>query len=96
MATRAQQKWKDSGSKGKRRRNNHCDESPLTILRLDLNTITEQIKILECELDADPCLCTEGTATILSLVEALKQELKGIRLRIRQLKGAGSETALNT
>jgi len=96
MATRAQQKWKDSGSKGKRRRNNHCDESPLTILRLDLNTITEQIKMLECELDADPCLCTEGTATILSLVEALKQELKGIRLRIKQLKRPGSETALDT
>lgn len=96
MATRAQQKWKDSGSKGKRRRNNDCDETPLTILRLDLNTITEQIKMLECELDADPCLCTGGTDTILSLVKALKQELKGIRLRIRQLKGAGSETALNT
>jgi hypothetical protein len=46
-------------------------------------------------LEADPCLCTEGTGTILSLVKALKQELKGIRLRIRQLKGAGSETALN-
>ena len=96
MATRAQRKWKDSGSKGKRQRNIDCDDSPLTILRLDLNTITEQIKILECELDADPCLCTEGTGTILSLVEALKQELKGIRLRIRQLKGAGSETTLNT
>ena len=96
MATRAQQKWRDSGSKGKRRRNNDCDEAPLTILRLDLNTITEQIKMLEFELDADPCLCTEGTATILSLVDALKQELKEIRLRIRQLKGAGSEAALNT
>ena len=96
MANRAQQKWKDSGSKGKRRRKNNTDAAPQAILRIDLNTITEQIKILECELEADPCLCTEGTGTILSLVEALKQELKGIRLRIRQLKGAGSETALHT
>jgi hypothetical protein len=88
MATRAQQKWKNSGSKGKRRRNIDCDETPLTILRLDLYTITEQIKILECELCTDPCLCTEGTGTILSLVAALKQELKGIRLRIRQLKAS--------
>ena len=94
MATRAQQKWKDSGSKGKRQRNNDCDESPLTILRLDLNTITAQIKILEDELDADTCLSTDGTSTILSLVDALKQELKEIRLRIERLKG--SETALNT
>jgi hypothetical protein len=87
MATRAQQKWKDSGSKGKRRQNNDCDEAPLAILRLDLGTITEQIKMLESELDTDPCLCSGGTATILSLVEALKQELKEIRLRIKQLKG---------
>ena len=96
MAIRAQRKREGSGPNEKRRRNNACDEAPLTILRLDLNTITEQIKILECELDADPCLCTEGTGTILSLVEALKQELKGIRLRIRQLKGAGPATAFNT
>jgi hypothetical protein len=88
MATRAQQKWKNSGSKGKRRRNIDCDETPLTILRLDLYTITEQIKILECELYTDPCLCTESTGTILSLVEALKEELKGIRLRIKQLKAS--------
>ncbi len=86
MATRAQQKWKDSGSKGKQRRNKDRNEAPLAILRLDLSTITEQIKILECELDADPCLCADGTATILSLVDALKQELTEIRLRVKQLK----------
>jgi hypothetical protein len=86
MTTRAQKKWKGSGFRGKRRRNNDSDEALLSILRLDLNTITEQIKILECELDADPCLCADGTATILSLVESLKHELTEIRLRIKQLK----------
>ena len=96
MAIRAQRKREGSGPNEKRRRNHDCDETPLTILRLDLNTIAEQIKMLECELDADPCLSTEGTGAIMSLVDALKQELKGIRLRIRQLKGAGSETALHT
>ena len=94
MATAA--KWKLAGPapNGKRRWNNDRDEPQLTILRLDLNTITAQIKILEDELDADPCLSTDGTSTILSLVDALKQELKEIRLRIERLKG--SETALNT
>jgi hypothetical protein len=91
MATSAKRKREGASPNGKRRRNNDCNEAPLMILRLDLNTITEQIKMLESELDADPCLSTEGTGTILSLVDALKQELKGIRLRIRQLKE--SETA---
>jgi hypothetical protein len=94
MATAAKRKLAGPAPNGKRRWNNDRDEPQLTILRLDLNTITAQIKILEDELDADPCLSTDGTSTILSLVDALKQELKEIRLRIERLKG--SETALNT
>ena len=94
MATAAKRKLAGPDPNGKRRWNNDRDEPQLTILRLDLNTITAQIKILEDELDADPCLSTDGTSTILSLVDALKQELKEIRLRIERLKG--SETALNT
>jgi hypothetical protein len=94
MATAAKRKLAGPAPNGKRRWNNGRDEPQLTILRLDLNTITAQIKILEDELDADPCLSTDGTSTILSLVDALKQELKEIRLRIERLKG--SETALNT
>ena len=94
MATAAKRKLAGPDPNGKRRWNNDRDEPQLTILRLDLNTITAQIKILEDELDADPCLSTDGTSTILSLVDVLKQELKGIRLRIERLKG--SETALNT
>ena len=86
MATRAQQKWKDSGSTVKRRRTNDRNEERLKILRLDLHTIMAQIKMLEGELDVDPCLSTEGMNTVLSLVDTLKQELEGVRLRIRELK----------
>ena len=47
-----------------------------------------QIKILEHEMEVDPCLSTEGIAIILSLVDSLKQELEGTRLRIRKLKAS--------
>jgi len=90
MATRAQQKWKDSGSTVKRQRTNDRNEEQLKILRLDLHTIMAQIKMLEDELDVDPCLSTEGMNTVLSLVDTLKQELEGVRLRIRVLKGSNA------
>jgi hypothetical protein len=87
MATRAKRTSEDPGFTGKRRRNNQCDEAQLKILRLDLHTLLAQIKMLEHELCVDPCLSTKGVSTVLSLVDALKQELEGVKHRIRQLKG---------
>jgi hypothetical protein len=86
MATEAEQKWDGTASTRKRRRTNDHDHEQLKILRLDLHTIMAQIKILEHEMEVDPCLSTHGIATVLSLVDALKQDLEGTRLRIRKLK----------
>jgi hypothetical protein len=88
MANKAQRKWNRSDATGKLPRKNDLDEKRLKILRLDLHTILSQIKILEHELDVDPCLSTEGINTILSLADALKQELEEVRLHIRELKGS--------
>ena len=86
MATQAERKWGGAGSTGKRRRNKGHDQERLKILQLDLHTIMEQIKILDNEMEADPCLSSAEIAIILSLVDALKQELEGTRLRIQNLK----------
>jgi hypothetical protein len=89
MATNTQKKWGRKGAAAKRRRNNmDQDEEQLKILRLDLLTITEQIRMLDQELEVDQCLSPTGIATIMSLIETLKQELEGTRLRIRELKGS--------
>jgi len=86
MAIEAEQKWDGTASTIKRRRTNDHDLERLKILRLDLQTIMEQIHILEHEMEVDPCLSTQGITTVLSLVDALKQDLEGTRLRIRKLK----------
>jgi hypothetical protein len=44
--------------------------------------------MLDHEMEVDPCLSAEGITTILSLVDALKQELERTRLRIRDLKAS--------
>ena len=64
------------------------DQEQLKILRLDLLTITEQIKLLDQELEIDHCLSPTAIATIMCLIDTLKHELEGTRLRIRELKGS--------
>jgi hypothetical protein len=86
MATKTQKKWGRKGAAAKRRRNMEQDQEQLKILRLDLYTITEQIKMLDQELEIDHCLSPAGIATIMSLIDTLKHELEGTRLRIRELK----------
>lgn len=88
MATKAERKWDRAGSSRKRRRNMGYDQERLKILRLELHTIMEQIRILDHEMEQDPCLSSREIAIILSLVETLKQDLEGTRLRIRELKGS--------
>jgi len=86
MATNTQRKRGGRGAR--RRRNAYVDEEQLKILRLDLHTIMEQIRMLDHELEVDPCLSPAGIATIMSLINDLKLELEGTRLRIRELKGS--------
>ena len=64
------------------------DQEQLKILRLDLQTITEQIKLLDQELEIDHCLSHTAISTIMCLIDTLKHELEGTRLRIRELKGS--------
>jgi hypothetical protein len=89
MATAAKRKLAGPAPNGKRRWNNDRDEPQLTILRLDLNTITAQIKILEDELDADPCLSTDGTSTICRCPEA---GTEGNQAPHRTTEGVGDST----
>jgi len=90
MATNTERRWGGKGSTAKRRRNRDQDQDQeqLKILRLDLHTIMEQIRMLDHELEVDHCLSPTGIATIMSLIDTLKQELEGTRLRIRELKGS--------
>ncbi len=88
MATNTQKKWGRKGAAAKRRRNMDHDQEQLKILRLDLHTIMEQIRMLDQELEVDHCLSPTGIATIMSLINTLKQELEGTQLRIRELKGS--------
>jgi len=50
----------------------------------------EQIQILDHELQMDPCLTGDAMAVILSLIDALKQELEASRLGILELKGSSA------
>jgi len=88
MASEKKRKWGETGSTGKRRRHKGHDHDQLKILRLELHTIMEQIKILDREMEEDPCLSSKEVTTILSLVNGLKQDLEGTRLRIRELEGS--------
>ena len=88
MATKTQKKWGRKGAAATRRRDMDQDQEQLKILRLDLHTITEQIKMLDQELEIDHCLSPTGIATIMGLIDTLKHELEGTRLRIRELKGS--------
>ena len=88
MASNTQRKWGRKGAAAKRRRNMEQDQEQLKILRLDLLTITEQIKMLDQELEIDQCLSPAGIDTIMRLIDTLKHELEGTRLRIRELKGS--------
>lgn len=89
MADRAERKRTGAGNPGRRRRSTAVtpDDEGLKLLRLDLHTLTEQIRILDDELKADPCLTTEAVTTVLSLVDALKLELERARLRMLELEG---------
>ena len=49
-----------------------------------------EVIILDHELEVDPCLSPAGIATIMSLINDLKLELEGTRLRIRELKGSSA------
>jgi len=92
MATDAQPRRRGARSTGKRR----PDKDParyqerLKLLRLDFHTIMEQIQILDHELQMDPCLTGDAMAVILSLIDALKQELEASRLGILELKGSSA------
>ena len=88
MASNTQKKWGRKGGAAKRRGTMEQDEEQLKILRLDLLTITEQIKLLDQELEIDHCLSPAGIDTIMRLIDSLKHELEGTRLRIRELKGS--------
>ncbi|MGD8842850.1 MAG: hypothetical protein PVJ83_05185 [Gammaproteobacteria bacterium] len=48
----------------------------------------EQIRILDHEMEIDPCLSSEGVTIVLSLIDSLKQQLETTRLHIRELKGS--------
>jgi hypothetical protein len=48
----------------------------------------EQIKLLDLELEQDPCLSAETISRVLSLVGALKEQLEQVRRHIRELKAA--------
>jgi hypothetical protein len=85
---KAQRRRNGARASRKRARNNGQDQERLKILRLDLNTIMEQIRILDQELEVDSCLSRKDIAVILSLAETLRRELEGTRLRIRELKSA--------
>jgi hypothetical protein len=88
MATKTQKTWGRKGAAAKRRRDMDQDQEQLKILRLDLQTITEQIKLLDQELEIDHCLSPTAISTIMCLIDTLKHELEGTRLRIRELKGS--------
>ena len=88
MATEAEPRWTGRGRTRKRRRNKTPDPERLKILRLDLNTIMEQIKLLDLELEQDPCLSAQTISDVLTLVAALKQQLEQVRRHIRELKAA--------
>jgi hypothetical protein len=88
MATKAEARCDTAGSTRKRRRNKAPDPEQLKILRLDLHTIMEQIKLLDGEMEQDPCLSAGALGTVLAQIEALKQQLEQVRSRIRDLKAA--------
>ncbi len=88
MATEAASQQRTAGTTRRRRRRKTPDPEQLKILRLDLHTIMAQIKLLDREMEQDPCLSPQALATILSLVESLKQQLEEVRGRIRELKVA--------
>ncbi|MCG6865744.1 MAG: hypothetical protein LJE58_10015 [Thiogranum sp.] len=90
MATEAQPRRRGARSTGKRRQDKDLAryQERLKLLRLDFHTLVEQIQILDHELQMDPCLTGDAMAVILSLIDALKQELEASRLRILDLKGS--------
>jgi hypothetical protein len=88
MATQAQAQRDAAGRTGKRRRADTADPERLKILQLDFQTITEQIRLLDSEMEQDPCLSAEALGTVLSLLDTLKQQLAQVRGDIRVLTGA--------
>ena len=90
MATQAESRCNTRRSTGKRRRNHTPDPERLKILQLDLNTIMEQIRLLDREMEQDPCLSAATLRTVLALVGTLKQQLEQVRTRIRELKDAAA------
>jgi hypothetical protein len=88
MATETNQTWRKSRSSRKRRRHKAYDQEKLNLLRMELHTIMEQIRILDREMEEDPCLSSRQISIILGLLDGLKQDLQGTKLRIRELKGS--------
>lgn len=86
MATKRARKRGGAGRGRKRRLNSDENQEQLALLRLDLYTIMEQIRILDHEMETDPCLSSDAVATVLSLIEGLKHQLEMTRIHIRELK----------
>ena len=88
MSTNRARKRNGTRRGRKRRLNGDANAERLVILRLDLHTVMEQIRILDHEMEIDPCLSSESVAVVLSLIDSLKQQLEATRLHIRELKGS--------
>jgi len=68
-------------------RSRHSDEQR-KLLRLEVQTLMEQINILEQELEEDPCLSSGAIDSILAQIDALAEELVKASLRIRELEAS--------
>jgi hypothetical protein len=88
MATKAEPRWDTGGTTRKRRRKKAPDPEQLKILRLDLHTIMEQIRLLDSEMEQDPCLSAGALGSVLAQIETFKQQLEQVRDRIRTLKAS--------
>jgi uncharacterized coiled-coil DUF342 family protein len=86
MEAQAQQEVDDK-SVSSYGRSRHCYEQR-KLLRLEVQTLMEQINILEQEMEEDPCLSTGAIDSILAQIDALAEELVKASLRIRELEAS--------
>ena len=66
-------------------RSRHSDEQR-KLMRLEVQTLMEQINILEQVLEEDSCLPSGAINSILAQIDALAEELVKASFRIRQLE----------